>query len=148
MIAQNSRLRIELQTNESVNARLKSELKQRYDYYDAHRDEIERRLEELDREWDVERSMFLWGAFATFVFVWFNIKSLQYFASCMMALHALQGCCPPLPVFRFLGFRTLSEINDERYALMSMRGDFGGHPKSAEQVFDKSMMAKRPVVQS
>jgi hypothetical protein len=38
--------------------------------------------------------------------------------------HALQGWCPPLPVFRRLGFRTASEIDYERYALKALRGDF------------------------
>lgn len=38
--------------------------------------------------------------------------------------HALQGWCPPLPVFRRLGFRTQAEIERERYALKALRGDF------------------------
>jgi hypothetical protein len=36
----------------------------------------------------------------------------------------VQGWCPPLPVFRRLGIRTASEIDYERYALKSLRGDF------------------------
>jgi hypothetical protein len=40
--------------------------------------------------------------------------------------HALQGWCPPVPVFRRLGFRTASEIEEERYALKVLRGDFEG----------------------
>jgi hypothetical protein len=38
--------------------------------------------------------------------------------------HATQGWCPPLPVFRRMGVRTRREINQERYALKAMRGDF------------------------
>jgi len=38
--------------------------------------------------------------------------------------HALQGWCPPLPVFRRLGFRTQAEMERERYALKALRGDF------------------------
>ena len=38
--------------------------------------------------------------------------------------HAVQGWCPPLPVFRRLGFRTQTEIEEERYALKALRGDF------------------------
>ncbi len=38
--------------------------------------------------------------------------------------HALQGWCPPLPVLRRMGFRTSAEINEERYALKALRGDF------------------------
>ena len=38
--------------------------------------------------------------------------------------HAVQGWCPPLPVFRRLGERTRKEINRENYALKALRGDF------------------------
>lgn len=38
--------------------------------------------------------------------------------------HALQGWCPPVPVFRRFGTRTQSEIDLERYALKALRGDF------------------------
>jgi hypothetical protein len=38
--------------------------------------------------------------------------------------HALQGWCPPVPVFRRLGVRTTAEIDRERYALKALRGDF------------------------
>jgi hypothetical protein len=38
--------------------------------------------------------------------------------------HALQGWCPPLPIFRRVGFRTTAEIDYERYALKAPRGDF------------------------
>ncbi|WP_291177978.1 hypothetical protein [Gimesia sp.] len=38
--------------------------------------------------------------------------------------HAIQGWCPPMPIFRRLGFRTQLEIEMERYALKAMRGDF------------------------
>jgi len=40
--------------------------------------------------------------------------------------HALQGWCPPVPVLRRLGFRTMAEIDRERYALKTLRGDFVG----------------------
>jgi hypothetical protein len=35
--------------------------------------------------------------------------------------HALQGWCPPLPLFRRLGVRTSSEIEEERRALLDIR---------------------------
>lgn len=40
--------------------------------------------------------------------------------------HALQGWCPPLPLFRRLGVRTADEINLERRALKALRGVFDG----------------------
>ena len=46
--------------------------------------------------------------------------------------HAVQGWCPPLPVFRRYGVRTQTEIDYERYALKSLRGDFQGLPAGGE----------------
>ena len=42
--------------------------------------------------------------------------------------HALQGWCPPIPVLRRLGVRTQAEIDQERYALKALRGDFEDVP--------------------
>jgi hypothetical protein len=38
--------------------------------------------------------------------------------------HATQGWCPPLPVFRRMGVRARREINQAKYALKAVRGDF------------------------
>ena len=38
--------------------------------------------------------------------------------------HAVQGWCPPIPVLRRLGVRTRKEIDREKYALKTLRGDF------------------------
>lgn len=38
--------------------------------------------------------------------------------------HAFQGWCPPVNLFRRLGVRTQREIDEERYALKLMLGDF------------------------
>jgi hypothetical protein len=46
------------------------------------------------------------------------------------AQHALQGWCPPIPVFRRRGVRTRREIERERYAIKALRGDFDGVPPS------------------
>lgn len=46
--------------------------------------------------------------------------------------HALQGWCPPLPIFRRYGVRTQTEIDYERYALKAVRGDFRGVPAGSE----------------
>src|SRR3954471_19127459 len=39
--------------------------------------------------------------------------------------HAVQGWCPPVPFFRKRGVRTMLEIDEERFALKALRGDFG-----------------------
>ncbi len=47
--------------------------------------------------------------------------------------HALQGWCPPLPLFRRLGVRTAAEIDQERYALKALRGDFASSQSHGEK---------------
>jgi hypothetical protein len=47
-----------------------------------------------------------------------------------MLQHVLQGWCPPLPLFRRLGFRTQQEIERERYTLRALLRDAVGTPEN------------------
>ncbi len=91
---------------------------------------IERRLVELDREWDIERTLEANAASVSLVglalgaFVDRRLLALPAVVAGFLLQHALQGWCPPVPLFRHLGFRTASEIDHERYALKALRGDF------------------------
>jgi hypothetical protein len=114
---------------------------------------IDRRLEELDREWDIERtleanasSLCLAGvALGTFADRRFYL--LSGLVAGFLLQHALQGWCPPVPLFRRLGFRTAEEINQERYALKALRGDFRGLPADGNgknrQAVDRALEAAR-----
>jgi hypothetical protein len=91
---------------------------------------IDRRLQELDAEWDIERTLeanaatiaAVGSALALFVDRRFAIMPLV--VGGFLLQHAVQGWCPPLPVFRRMGVRTQSEIDEERTALKALRGDF------------------------
>ena len=91
---------------------------------------IDARIAELDREWDLERTLALnAAAFAltgTVLGAFLNRKwlILPVVVTTFLAQHALQGWCPPLPVFRKMGIRTRPEIDREKYALKAIRGDF------------------------
>jgi hypothetical protein len=93
-------------------------------------DAINARLAELDREWDIERCVETMAPAFTlgglFLGVTVNRKWLLFSAlvQSFFLQHALQGWCPPIPVLRRLGVRTMDEINEERYALKALRGDF------------------------
>ena len=93
---------------------------------------IDRRLEELDREWDIERTLEANAATVALVglglgtFVDRRFYLLPAAVAGFLLQHAVQGWCPPMPVFRRLGVRTASEIEEERYALKALRGDFRG----------------------
>ena len=101
---------------------------------------IERRLAELDREWDVERYLETMAPTVTLLGLFLGVTSnrkwliLSAVVQSFFLQHALQGWCPPLPVLRRLGIRTIGEIHKERYALKALRGDF-------ENVSGKTAMA-------
>jgi hypothetical protein len=100
---------------------------------------IDRRLVELDREWDIERTLEANAAVASLVGLtlgatvnrkWFLFPAV---VAGFLLQHAVQGWCPPVPVFRRLGFRTQPEIDEERYALKALRGDFRNLPTGEGQ---------------
>jgi hypothetical protein len=91
---------------------------------------IGRRLDELHREWDIERTLEANASTLAVVGAGLALLVDRRFAVIPLVVggfllqHAIQGWCPPLPVFRRLGFRTQTEIEHERYALKAIRGDF------------------------
>jgi hypothetical protein len=108
-------------------------------------DAIEERLRALDREWDIERTLETNAAIASLVglglgaLVHRRFFVLPAVVASFLLQHALQGWCPPLALFRRLGVRTAREIDEERYALKALRGDFrpaGAHagPAAPEQI--------------
>lgn len=92
-------------------------------YRSASPARIRERLRALDREWDVERTLQTNFAVVSLAGLtlgklvdrrWYLLPAV---ASGFMLQHALQGWCPPLPVMRRLGVRTIKEIHEERRRL-------------------------------
>ena len=122
--------RVSEHTDPDVDARIAEDLTRRIVSF-AHRlDDIDYRLKQLDREWDIERAVeanagaviltgVVLGTFSDRR--WFALSAL---AAAFLAQHAVQGWCPPVPLLRRLGLRTASEIGQERFALKALRGDF------------------------
>ena len=126
--------RVRENTAAEINERLDREMQERVEAYAARGEaEITRRIEELDREWDMERLLetnasALAGvgvglAAATGSRKWLILPGVVL---SFLFQHAVQGWCPPVPVFRRLGVRTRKEIDREKYALKALRGDFDG----------------------
>lgn len=91
---------------------------------------VDGRIGELEKEWDVERTvelncavMALAGtALGAFVNKrWFALPIL---AAACLAQHSIQGWNPLVPLFKKFGFRDKKEISREKYALKALRGDF------------------------
>lgn len=123
--------RVPLHTSESVNRDIENQIAESVRWHAAHPEGIDRRLGELDEEWDTERTLEANAATLSFTGVvlgatvdkrWLALPAL---VTAFLFQHAVQGWCPPLPILRRLGFRTSREIETERYALKALRGDFG-----------------------
>ena len=128
--------RVRARTKSEVNSEIDRELERRLRYYAVQDYQtISERLAELDREWDIERaleanaaSVSLVGLFlgATSSRKWFFLPAI---VGGFLLQHAIQGWCPPLPIMRKFGVRTRLEIEQERYALKLLRGDFDHLPE-------------------
>lgn len=132
-----SMTRVQDNTPDTLNRQIEQTTQENVRRHAATEADIDRRLRDLGREWDVERALET-GA-STFVLTgtvlaatvdrrWLALPGI---VSAFLLQHAIQGWCPPLPVFRWLGFRTRDEIARERYALKALRGDFVGVPQSS-----------------
>lgn len=81
------------------------------------------RIEDLDREWDIERvlevnaSTLALSGLVLGLTVDRKWLALPAIVLPFLLQHALQGWCPPLPLLRRMGVRTRGEIDREKYAL-------------------------------
>lgn len=143
--------RVPANTDQAINERIRRDMEARLTYFAQRPQEIDRRLFELEREWDIERTLEVNGSVlamtglvlgATSSRKWFLLPAAVV-GFCLQ--HALKGWCPPLPLFRRLGVRTQREIDEERYALKALRGDFDDMPTRpvARDEEDGSMILER-----
>ncbi|MDP2357815.1 MAG: hypothetical protein Q8M31_17375 [Beijerinckiaceae bacterium] len=130
--------RVSSQTATKVNRQIRQNAITRIAYFINHPEDVHRRLHELDQEWDVERVIEANASTLAFTGIVLGITvdrrwlALPFVVTAFLFQHAVQGWCPPVPVLRRLGFRTADEINQERYALKAIQGDFERIPKATE----------------
>jgi hypothetical protein len=144
--------RVRRQTSAPVQDTIDEKTTRNIRYFAAQpRAALDHRIAELEREWDVERVLetnasvlALTGAVlgTTVDKRWFIVTGVVLG---FLTQHAITGWCPPLPVFRRLGIRTRTEIDQERYALKALRGDFQavrrGDGAAAVQTFMQAVEA-------
>ena len=114
--------RVSGNTAGTVNATIRRHTEESVSHYaSAGPEAIERRLQELDREWDIERLEANAAGFTLAAVVLGVAKDRKWFIvpgviAAFLLQHALQGWCPPLHLLHRLGLRTETEINRERCA--------------------------------
>ncbi|KJS13713.1 MAG: hypothetical protein VR67_02830 [Peptococcaceae bacterium BRH_c8a] len=113
-----------INTSPRVNREIDRKTKSNINFYiNAEKEQIARRINSLEREWDTERvletnfaAMMILSTILGFTVnkKWFALGGI---AGLFMLQHSLQGWCPPLTVIRRLGVRTMDEINYEKTVL-------------------------------
>ena len=136
--------RVRANTVPEINRRIDEQIERNIRHYSGQtKEEIYRRIRELDQEWDFERVLETMASSVSLTGVvlgstvnrrWYLLPTAVL---SFLLLHAIQGWCPPLPILRGLGIRTREEIARERYALKALAGDFAGisrEPSRVEQI--------------
>jgi len=86
------------------------------------------RLAELEREWDLDRTIMLGFAGMGSVALLLGLRRNWRWRFPLTAqiafllMHSVVGWCPPAVVLRRLGFRTRQEIDAERTGLLGIKG--------------------------
>lgn len=117
-------------TSAAGNERIDKQILENLKSYRKNNEGIAARIRQLDREWDIERTLEMNAAALALTgtvlgaFVNRRWLILPAVVASFLVQHAVQGWCPPLPLFRRLGVRTRPEIDREKYALKALRGDF------------------------
>jgi hypothetical protein len=125
-----TRNRVPRHTAIDINRTIQQSIEHSIRYHQKHKNQIARRLQELDEEWDIERAIEANAGAVTLLGLTFGLLGrsrwflLPAAASGFWLQHAVQGWCPPIPVLRRLGYRTSFEIEQERQALKLLRGDY------------------------
>lgn len=117
-------------TPDHINQKIERETEARINTFKRKDPEaVKQRISELEREWDTECVLevnMASLALASSIMALTVNKKWAYFSgavSVFMLQHALQGWCPPLPLIRRMGVRTMSEINLEKQALKDLLKD-------------------------
>jgi hypothetical protein len=122
----NTNERVAINTSEKVNNDIQMYIQNSIYFYRRNPQLIDQRLEELDKEWDIERvletnaSSLIVASSALGFLANKKFFFVPFVVGTFLLQHALQGWCPPLPILRRLGYRTTNEIQEEREALQNI----------------------------
>jgi hypothetical protein len=131
--------RVRAHTAPDVLRKIDVEIEKNIRFYSTQpREALSARIEELEREWDIERWLqtnasalagtgVVLAATTSKKWLWLTGGVLGF-----LFLHAVHGWCPPIPALRRMGIRTRREIDREKFALKALRGDFQSVPSPSE----------------
>lgn len=137
--------RVKEATPSSINTKIERETWLRIARYtNKGSEELSARIDALDKEWDIERylgvnmsTVALSGLVTAALTKNKNWNILTAVVLGFFFQHSVQGWCPPLPILRLLKIRTAKEIEQEKYALKILRGDFNDITTVSHQEIEK-----------
>jgi hypothetical protein len=117
-------------SSDEDNERIEKDILKNLVFYQGKPEEIPMRLEELDKERDIEKALesnasilalsgVLFGMF--FSKKWLLLPAV---VTGFLFQHSVQGWCPPLTVLRKMGYRTRKEIETEKHSLKLLQGAY------------------------
>lgn len=123
--------RVRISTPASQNKKIDQEIEANVARYSAQGGAaIDARIVELGKKWDIERTLELNAGILAFAGAVLALTVDRKWAilpavvTTFLVQHAVQGWCPPLPLFRKMGIKSRPEIDREKYALKALREDF------------------------
>ncbi len=123
--------RVSHNTNNLINLRIREKTISNINDERNDKNKMSNRIKELDYEWDIERilesnaaSIILVSSISCFIINKNKYCLITGLISFFLLQHAIQGWCPPLPILRRMGIRTEQEIQNEKFTLKLLRGDF------------------------
>lgn len=123
--------RVRAKTPPKINEAIDREIAATVRFYAGKTDyEISKRIEELDKEWDIGRYIEFRAAVVSIIGLVLGLKKskkwfiLPLMAATFLLQYAIQGWALPILVLRRFCIRTKQEIAVEKYALKALRGDF------------------------
>lgn len=132
--------RVRANTNPEVLQAIDARIEERIRFYATQpKEAISEHIQELDREWDIERFLQTNAAALALTGLLFGLMRRKWLLLTggvlgFLLQHAIQGWCPPIPLLRRMGVRTRGEIDREKYALKILRGDFQNISTDLEQL--------------
>lgn len=140
--------RVSRKTDKTINSQIRERTIVNIKNQGIEENKLSDRIKELNYEWDIERileanasSIVLVSSILGFMKNKNHWFLLTGFVGFFLLQHAFQGWCPPVPIFRKLGIRTEQEIQNEKFTLKILRGDF--HQLSSETKHILSMVEKQ-----
>lgn len=122
-------------------------------YVDQGEDAIDKRIKELDSKWDMEKTLrfnISVLALAGVLFGTYKKKRwsvLSVAVTAFLAQHLISKWCPTIPFLKKIGLQTHREIEQEKYALKALRGDFKSIKSNVDRAWDAVNKEKsRPTI--